>query len=187
MAQKPTSVGPPFLSMSSGSAAASTIPPLSGSGPRTLASYGSTDTLRPASSSGNGISVTVDRPTTPQVATHSYTSIPRRGRPALSIAPVYITTTCFRSKLSLHIGQFASSCISSFFLCLVVAWACLARLSHEIPRWLKKPVNPPTFHWDKPEYVKNEKVVKDVQTYARAVGFEIINEQVETGDGYYLR
>jgi lysosomal acid lipase/cholesteryl ester hydrolase len=189
MSQKRTPVGSPLLSMSSGLGATTTLtvrpsPVASG----TLASYGSTDTLR-AASSANAISVTVDRPTTPQVSAHGYTSTPTRGRPVSFIAPLHVPARfqpSYRAKLDLYVGQFISFLISSFFLSLVVAWACLARLSLELPRWLR-PVKPATFPWDKPEYFKTEKVVKDVQTYAEAVGLQILDEQVETADGYYLR
>jgi len=151
-------------------------------------SYGSTDASASRISLTDGIAITVDRPTTPQVSAHGYSSTP--GRRAVSfIAPVHVTHSSlpsFRTKFDLFVGQFISFFISSFFLSLVVAWASLARLSAELPRWLR-PVKPATFPWDNPDYYKKEKVVKDVQSYARAVGFDILDEQVETADGYYLR
>lgn len=48
-------------------------------------------------------------------------------------------------------------------------------------------MEPATFPWDNRERWRNEEYVKDVRYYARAVGLDIIDEQVETDDGYYLR
>ena len=187
MSQKRTSVGPPLSSVSSATTTLTVRPSPVASG--TLASsYGSTDTFRAASST-NAIPVTVDLPTTLPVSAHGYTSTPSRGRPVSFIDPLHVPIKfypSYRTKLDLYIGQCISFFISSFFLLLVVAWAWLACLSHELPRWLRS-VKPVTFPWDKPEHFKTEKVVKDVQTYAKAAGFEILNEQVETADGYYLR
>ncbi len=41
--------------------------------------------------------------------------------------------------------------------------------------------------WDDPKRWSKEKLVKDVRYYATSCGFEIVNETVETQDGYYLR
>jgi hypothetical protein len=43
------------------------------------------------------------------------------------------------------------------------------------------------FPWDDSARWKKEKCVKDVRYYARAVGFDIADEEVETEDGFYLR
>lgn len=73
---------------------------------------------------------------------------------------------------------------------LVVGWAMLADFSAHLPRFLRRvaPVEPANFPWDKPKYYK-EKCVKDVGYYARQAGegYEIVDEEVETEDGFYLR
>jgi len=87
--------------------------------------------------------------------------------------------------VQLFFEQIVSFFLSTFFLVLVVLWALLVHLYQQLRRLLR-PTPSKVFDWDKPEYAK-EKVVREVQPYATAVGFEIIDEQVETADGFYLR
>lgn len=68
----------------------------------------------------------------------------------------------------------------------VVAWASLLHLYHRMPARFR-PEQPQQYEWDNPQLAKTEKVVKYVQPYAQAIGLDIIDEQVETADGYILR
>lgn len=75
---------------------------------------------------------------------------------------------------------------SSIILLVVVAIGLAVRMSGIIPRWLaRKP--PRELDWEDPRKWQSEKLVKSPQYYARNCGFDIIDEQVETQDGYYLR
>lgn len=112
------------------------------------------------------------------------------GRPISFIIPFQTTTKFYKpsflNNLNLFIKQTISFTLSSFFLILVVVWAILADISKRLPGWLR-PVEPVTFPWDDHKRWKSEKCVKDVRYYAREAGFEIVNEEVETEDGYFLR
>ncbi|KAH8115772.1 alpha/beta-hydrolase [Phellopilus nigrolimitatus] len=116
----------------------------------------------------------------------------RSGRPISFITPVHGGARwyrpSFRNRLMLHGSQVMSFITSSFLLGGVVVWALLADLSTRLPRFLR-PVEPATFPWDDPDRWKNEKCVKDVHYYARTAGagFDIIEEEVETEDGFHLR
>ena len=113
------------------------------------------------------------------------------GRPISFIAPVHSEarwyTPTLRNRLLLSISQFISSIISSILLVGVVAWALLADLSVRLPRYLR-PVEPASFPWDNPRYLK-ERCTKDVRYYAQQAGegYDILDEEVETGDGFHLR
>lgn len=116
---------------------------------------------------------------------------PSASRPVSFITPVHEGSSwprklSFEDRISLFFLQLLSVPISSLFLLLVVGWALLADLSRRLPKWLR-PVQPASFPWDDTEKWKNEKCVKDVRYYARAVGMDIVDEEVETDDGYYLR
>ena len=77
-------------------------------------------------------------------------------------------------------------CISSALLLLVVCIGLLTRLVTYVPRSFSRPPRPcPS--WDDPKRWKHEALVKSPQYYARNCGFDIIDEQVETKDGYFLR
>ena len=90
------------------------------------------------------------------------------------------------SIIKLWVGQTISFIISAFGLAIVVSWASFLRIWHGLPYlFVRKDVK--VHDWDKPEQWKHEKVVKDVQYYARAVGFDIIDETVQTQDDYLLR
>ena len=43
------------------------------------------------------------------------------------------------------------------------------------------------YTWDRPEHRDKESVVNDIGYYARQVGLDIVDEEVETADGYLLR
>lgn len=116
----------------------------------------------------------------------------RSGRPISFIDPVHNGSRWYqptlRNQLILAVSQMISFVLSSCFLMVVVAWAMLADLSAHLPRILR-PVKPATFPWDDPKRLKNEKCVKDVRYYAQDAGegYDILDEEVETDDGYYLR
>lgn len=76
--------------------------------------------------------------------------------------------------------------LSSFFLILVVIWALSVRLLAAVPKFFGPNIVEEK-EWDDPQKWKNEDLVKDVRYYAAKAGFEIVNETVETEDGYYLR
>lgn len=122
-----------------------------------------------------------------QVRTYGSTSIIPQAqgssiRPP-SVIPSLHTPTTFqpslRASIQLQAAQAFSILVSSFFLFGVVIWAFAAEI------YTSQSVSRKVFDWDNSEF--EEKIVKEVQPYARAAGFEIIDEQVETADGYYLR
>lgn len=108
------------------------------------------------------------------------TTFARRGG-----APPYSRPTLY-SRARLLVTQTTANILSSFFLLLVVVWALAVRLLAAIPKLLA-PTIIEQKEWDDPKRWNKEKLVKDVRYYATSCGFEIINETVETQDGYYLR
>lgn len=91
------------------------------------------------------------------------------------------------SRTRLLISQTMANALSSIFLILVVIWALSVRILAAIPRYLTGQNKYEPRGWDDPHKWKKEALVKDVRYYAKSAGFEIINETVETADGYYLR
>lgn len=89
-----------------------------------------------------------------------------------------------RNRISLWFTQSFSFIVSSFFLGLVVGWALLASFPTLIRDYRK---DKEVFEWDNHEKYKNEKNTQDVRYYAREVGFDIVDEEVETEDGFLLR
>ena len=84
------------------------------------------------------------------------------------------------------VSQALAVCISSALLILVVCIGLLSRLVTYVPRSFSRPPRPcPS--WNDPKRWKHEALVKSPQYYARNCGFDIIDEQVETKDGYFLR
>lgn len=116
----------------------------------------------------------------------------RSGRPISFIQPIHNGARWYqptmRNKIILAGSQMMSFFISSLFLNAVVLWAIAADISARLPRALQA-VEPATFPWDDPKRLKKEKCTKDVSYYARNAGegYDILNEEVETDDGYYLR
>lgn len=92
------------------------------------------------------------------------------------------------SKISWNfiVKQGLSVVISSILLIGVVILGLFTRLITYIPRALSRPPRP-TPSWDTPHRWLTEKLTKDPKYYARNCGFDIVEEQVETKDGYYLR
>lgn len=114
----------------------------------------------------------------------------RSGRPVSFIEPVHGHASSYRptfsNRFKLFLAQILCFVLSSVFLVVVVTWALLADLSARIPSYLRA-VEATTFPWDDPNRLAREKCVKDVRYYARAAGFDIVDEEVETEDGFYLR
>lgn len=108
------------------------------------------------------------------------TTFARRGG-----APPYSRPTLY-SRGRLFVTQTTANVLSSFFLLLVIVWALSVRLLAAIPKFFAPTIKEQK-EWDDPKRWNKEKLVKDVRYYAASCGFEIINETVETQDGYYLR
>ncbi|TKY86984.1 hypothetical protein EX895_003661 [Sporisorium graminicola] len=108
------------------------------------------------------------------------TTFARRGG-----APPYSRPTLY-SRARLFVTQTTANALSSGFLVLVIIWALSVRLLAAIPKFFAPTVKEQK-EWDDPKRWRKEKLVKDVRYYAASCGFEIINETVETQDGYYLR
>ena len=100
-------------------------------------------------------------------------------------APAYGHPTLY-SRLRLKLSQLLANVLSSFFLILVVLWALSVRLLTAIPRFFSSS-RQQAYSWDDHERWSKEHLVKDVRYYAENCGFKIVNETVETQDGYYLR
>ncbi|SPO31466.1 related to YEH1 - steryl ester hydrolase [Ustilago trichophora] len=100
-------------------------------------------------------------------------------------APPYSRPTLY-SRGRLFVTQTTANVLSSFFLLLVIVWALSVRLLAAIPKFFAPTIKDQK-EWDDPKRWNKEKLVKDVRYYAASCGFEIINETVETQDGYYLR
>lgn len=96
-----------------------------------------------------------------------------------------------RSRFKLFWLQLFANAASAAFLVLIVIWALTARFfqgAYRVARGLSVPRH--RREWDTDEaraYRKTEKVVKDIQYYARRCGFDIIEQTVETKDGYLLK
>lgn len=149
----------------------------------------------------NGYGTSISRPSSaqsvrtrerPSLTAHAPRGLngPTSGRPISFIAPVHGDYKQYRPSLwniiKLFISQLVSVAVSSVFLVAVVGWALLAEISKGLPRrW--RPVKAATFPWDDHDRWKNEDCVKDVRYYAHAVGFDIVDEEAETEDDYYLR
>lgn len=90
-----------------------------------------------------------------------------------------------RNTIALWCGQTLSFIISSLFLVLVVGWALLCSIPDVIRRARKEPE---VFEWDgHAKYHGKERNTKNVRYYAQEAGFDIVDEVVETEDGFLLR
>lgn len=154
-------------------------------------SYGaSIDYARPNSGDATRTRADTSRPAAQPLGQNGNSR--RSGRPISFIDPVHNGARWYhptlRNRLMLVVSQIFSVILSSCFLVIVVLWAVLADLSARLPRFLR-PVKPATFPWDDPKRLKNEKCVKDIRYYAQNAGegYDVLDEEVETEDGYYLR
>ncbi|POW10141.1 hypothetical protein PSHT_08864 [Puccinia striiformis] len=102
-------------------------------------------------------------------------------------------------KFRLFCLQLFSHTISNLILVVIVIYALIKRLitkiiatiipsssSHHQEHSKKKKQEHPR-DWDQPTKFKKEKVTKDFHYYAQQAGFEIIEQTVETLDGYFLQ
>lgn len=89
-----------------------------------------------------------------------------------------------RKRASLWNSQALSFVISSSFLIMAVSWAIFASIPMLVGSFWRKRE---TFEWDDHKKYRNEKNTKDVRYYARQAGFDIVDEEVKTDDGFLLR
>ena len=93
-----------------------------------------------------------------------------------------------RSRVKLLWTQTVSNTISTCFLLFIVLWALASRsLNYLIAAALGRLRLRPSRSWDNPDRWKNEELVKDVKYYAKSCGYQIIDQEVVTEDGYKLR
>ena len=89
-----------------------------------------------------------------------------------------------RKRILLWLSQALSFVMSSSFLTMVVSWAIFASIPTLVGSFWRQRE---TFDWDDHKKYRNEKNTKDVKYYARQAGFDIVDEEVETDDGFLLR
>jgi lysosomal acid lipase/cholesteryl ester hydrolase len=94
-----------------------------------------------------------------------------------------------RSRCRLFVLQFFANAASAGFLILIVVWALGSRgLDAAVARVLGKGrADRRKREWDDHRTYENEHVVKEIQYYARNCGFNVIEQEVETKDGYLLK
>lgn len=96
-------------------------------------------------------------------------------------------------KLRLFALQLLSHIISNSILVIIVVYALIKRcLTKAINQLLQLPTQSNhhkkiSRQWDLPHKFKHEKVTKDFHYYAKQAGYEIIEQTVETLDGYFLK
>ncbi|WFD29187.1 hypothetical protein MSPP1_000192 [Malassezia sp. CBS 17886] len=112
-----------------------------------------------------------------------YTHVPNHFDGALVDPPEGRTETPYTLSFLLH--QALSVLLSSAILISIVMLGLCVRLSGMPGRWMRRKDN--TRAWDNPQRWKRERLTKSPQYYAQSCGFDIVDEQVETQDGYYLR
>jgi hypothetical protein len=140
-----------------------------------------------SNSSSRGIlrRIFIDRATTPT----QHLTRPTFPPPSLSTySPIPPQPLSLLSKFNLFINQTISIILSTFFLVFVVIWAVSSEVARALPKWLR-PGKIKKFPWDDDRYWRKEgrKISKEPRDYARQVGMDIENQEVETEDGYLLR
>lgn len=140
-----------------------------------------------STSSNRGIlrRIFIDRATTPTQHLTRPTFPPPSSSTYSPIPPQPLTLL---AKVNLFINQTISIILSTFFLVFVVAWAVGSEIARALPRWMR-PGQIKKFPWDDDRYWRKEgrKISKEPRDYARQVGMDIENQEVETEDGYFLR
>lgn len=115
----------------------------------------------------------------------SFGTFPSTARAGPVPAPTII------SRVRLFFLQLFANAASAAFLLLIVVWALSSRGWDASLKWLRgQNLVRKRREWDTDEMrakYKNEKVVKDIRYYARECGFDVIEQQVETKDGYLLK
>ncbi|KAI5475682.1 ab-hydrolase associated lipase [Pseudohyphozyma bogoriensis] len=95
------------------------------------------------------------------------------------------------SWVRLFFLQLLANSASAAFLILIVVWALSARGLDASWKWITgRNVKRDRRDWDDDDHRKRyerEKVVKDIRYYARNCGFDVIEQTVETKDGYLLK
>ena len=149
------------------------------------------------------LGVYIDRPSTPGIAQRQYLSHPiisleqdyqdslpttPAGHPSFTAQPRAnkpLPSPTLYSRARLFLTQLGTNAISTLFLILIVIWALSSRALAYLttPRKPKEPQRP----WDQPDKWRHEHLVKDVKYYAAKCGYKIVDQTVETEDGYYLR
>jgi lysosomal acid lipase/cholesteryl ester hydrolase len=140
-----------------------------------------------SASSGRGVlrRIFIDRSTTPS----HHLSRPTFPPPsASSYSPLPPTELSIAAKINLFINQTISIVVSTFFLAIVTSWAVGNELIRALPKWIRGNKGK-KFIWDDEKYWRKEgkKISKEPRDYARQVGMDIVDQRVETEDGYYLK
>ncbi|GAA5896838.1 hypothetical protein JCM6882_005047 [Rhodosporidiobolus microsporus] len=96
-----------------------------------------------------------------------------------------------KSRFKLFFLQLFANAASAGFLCLIIVWALTSQGLHTLVRFMKG-VHPDRRRreWDTDEAKAErdrERVVKDIRYYARRCGFDVVEQTVETKDGYLLK
>nr|CRX79276.1 hypothetical protein ls5931a1_00077 [Leucosporidium scottii] len=115
----------------------------------------------------------------------SFGTFPSTARSGPLSAPTLL------SRIKLFFLQLFANAASAAFLLLIVVWALSARGLNASVAYLRGEVDVRQRRpWDTEEQrrrYENEKVVKDIQYYANQCGFDVIEQTVETKDGYLLK
>lgn len=91
-----------------------------------------------------------------------------------------------KSNFWLWFIQTFSFLISTFFLVFVVVWAVTSSIWASFSALLRGTPRQ-EFEWDQQDKWIGEKSTRDVQYYARQAGFDVVDEEVETNDGFLLK
>lgn len=96
-----------------------------------------------------------------------------------------------KSRVKLFFLQLLSNTASTAFLVFIILWALASRFLAAIVRTLKgQHADRTRREWDTDEAQaerKKEKVTKDIRYYALKCGFDVVEQTVETKDGYLLK
>ncbi|GAA6039115.1 hypothetical protein JCM8097_005333 [Rhodosporidiobolus ruineniae] len=96
-----------------------------------------------------------------------------------------------KSRVKLFFLQLFSNAASTGFLLLIIVWALASQGLHYLVRFMKgSHPDRRRREWDTAEAQaerKRERVVKDIRYYARRCGFDVVEQTVETKDGYLLK
>ena len=93
------------------------------------------------------------------------------------------------SRFKLFWLQLFANAASAAFLSLIVVWALSSRSLTVIFDRLrgKQATERKRREWDDQKTYENERVVKDIRYYANSCGFDVVEQTVETKDGYLLK
>ncbi|GAA5892412.1 uncharacterized protein JCM6883_007347 [Sporobolomyces salmoneus] len=96
-----------------------------------------------------------------------------------------------KSRFKLFFLQLFANAASAAFLMLIIVWALASQGLNFVVRWMKGIRPDRTLReWDTEEArakYEREKCVKDIRYYARNCGFDVVEQEVETKDGYLLK